>query len=125
MKSPEAENRRTKGSGVRAIAWILLIAFTLQSFVTATHLHGVFDSGAARAAGLANASAHRNAPTDSGKAECPFCQAIVHAGAFCAPPAQTLVLPLSWAAVAVAFFAAETFLSVSSHRWQSRAPPQS
>jgi hypothetical protein len=82
----------------------------------------VFDPGVARTAAVAKAPAH--APADSGKAECPFCQAIVHAGAFCAPPAQILVLPLSWATIAASFFVAETFAGVSSHLWQSRAPPQ-
>lgn len=120
----ERKTAKNRGVGFHAIAWILLVAFTLQSFVTATHIHGVFDRGATRAAVVASAPAHKNAPADNGKAECPFCQAIVHAGAFYAPPVQILVLPLSWARIATSVFAAETFLSVSSHLWQSRAPPQ-
>lgn len=123
MRISEPKKARDRGAGFRAIAWILLVAFTLQSFVTQTHIHGVFDTGAARASAVTNAPPHRNAPADNGKAECPFCQAIVHAGAFSAPPGQTLVLPLSWAKIAVSFFVVESFVSASSHLWRSRAPP--
>lgn len=120
---PSKTRNRVRGSGVRAIAWILLVAFSLQSFVTQTHIHGAFGAGAAVAARV-NAATHKNAPLENGKAECPFCQAVVHAGAFYAPAAQTLVLPVSWAKMAALLFAVETFVSVSSHLWQSRAPPQ-
>jgi|SRR5215469_12727025 len=123
MKVPEAEKPRVRGSGFRAIAWILLLAFTLQSFVTQTHIHAAFDGGAARTA-VAHGPTGKKAPADNGKAECPFCQAIVHAGAFYAPPAQTLALPLSWAKIATSFFVVESFVSASSHLWRSRAPPQ-
>ena len=123
MKVPEPKSR-VRRSGFRAIAWILLVAFALQSFLTATHIHGAFNTRARVAAAVSGAAIHKNTPTDNGKAECPFCQAIVHAGAFYAPPAQTLVLPLTWATIATAFFVAANFVSISSHRWQSRAPPQ-
>lgn len=123
MKLPEAKTTRTRGSGFRAIAWILLVAFTLQSFVTETHIHGAFQSASTTVAAVVKTEAQKNAPVDNGKAECPFCQAIVHAGAFFAPPAQILILPLSWATIAASFFVVESVVSVSSHRWQSRAPP--
>ena len=121
MKVSEAKAARIRGSGFRAIAWLLLLAFTLQSFVTQTHIHGAFTAAATHAASTAGQT---KAPADDGKAECPFCQAIMHAGAFYAPPSQILALPLSWAGIAVSFFAVETFASVSSHLWRSRAPPQ-
>jgi hypothetical protein len=121
MRVSEAKTARIRGSGFRAIAWILLLAFTLQSFITQTHVHGAFGNAAPAATGT-NAPAHKNAPAE--KAECPFCQAIVHAGAFYAPSAQTLVSPVSWAKMAALFFVVESFVSVSSHPWQSRAPPQ-
>jgi hypothetical protein len=124
MRISEANTARIRGSGCRAIAWILLVTFTLQSFITQTHIHGAFNTGATLAAPVTNAPAHKNAPAENGKAECPFCQAIVHAGAFHAPPAQTLVLPVSGAKMAASFFVAATFVSVSSHLWHSRAPPQ-
>ena len=121
MRISEAKTAGVRGSGFRAIAWILLLAFTLQSFITQTHIHSTF--GATLAATVTNVPTHKNAPAENGKAECPFCQAIAHAGAFHAPLSQTLVLPVSWAAMAASFFVGETFVSVSSHLWHSRAPP--
>lgn len=123
MMGSEARNSRVRGSGFRAIAWILLVAFTLQSFITATHIHGAFDRGAAHATAVTDASGHNKAPADKSKRECPFCQAIVHAGAFYAPPAQILILPMSWAKIAASLFAVQTLVGVSSHLWRSRAPP--
>ena len=123
MKWSEARSPRIRGSGFRAIAWILLLAFTLQSFVTETHIHGAFDGGPAHARTAANAFAHGKAPVKNGKTDCPFCQAIVHAGAFYAPPAQILILPITWAKIAASLFAVQTFVNVSSHLWRSRAPP--
>lgn len=124
MKASEAKNANGRKSGYRTIAWIVLFTFALQSFITQTHIHGSFNTGAAAAVNAANAAGHKKAPADTGKAECPFCQAIVHAGAFYAPPAQTLALPVAWAGIATFFFVEETFVSVSSHLWRSRAPPR-
>jgi len=124
MTVSEAKTTRVRGSCFRAIAWIVLLAFALQSFITQTHIHGSSSAGATLAASAANLAGHKKAPADDGKADCPFCQAIMHAGAFYAPVAQTLVLPVSWAKIATFFFVAETFVSVPSHFWHSRAPPQ-
>lgn len=124
MSISEAKTARIKKTGFRAIAWVLLLAFTLQSFITQTHIHGTFDSGAALAAAVTNAPAHKNAPAENGKAECPFCQAIVHAGAFYASSVPSLILPFSLANRVAPFVVAEIIAGVSSHLWHSRAPPQ-
>ena len=123
MKVSEAKYARVRAPGFRAIAWVLLLAFTLQSFITQTHIHGAYGGGTSAAA-VTNTSNHKTVPADNGKAECPFCQAIVHAGTFSAPAAQTIGLSLSWAETAPSFLVVEAFVSVTSHLWRSRAPPR-
>lgn len=124
MRISGAKMAKVRGSGFRAIIWIVLLAFMLQSFITQTHIHVAFGDQMALAATVTNAPAHKNAPAENGSAECPFCQAIVHAGAFYAPSAPSLVLPISRAKTAVPFFIVETIGRVSSHLWHSRAPPR-
>jgi hypothetical protein len=108
----------------RAISWILLAAFTLQSFITQTHIHGVPQAGgrAAIVKVFESTPAHK-APGENTTADCPLCQAIVHSGAFFAPVAPTLVLPATWATHATPLLViAATGIAVT-HIWQSRAPP--
>ena len=124
MRISGAKTARVRGSSFRAITWIVLLAFMLQSFITQTHIHVAFGDQMALAATVTNAPAHKNAPAENGSAECPFCQAIVHAAAFYAPAAPGLVLPISRAKTAVPFFIVAAIGRVSSHLWQSRAPPR-
>jgi hypothetical protein len=118
--------RLTDGRRWRAVAWILLIAFTLQSYVTQTHIHGIsqsFDAGA-DAKTLAASPAHQNAPADKSAQDCPFCQAIIHSGAFFAPAAPFIPQPV-WVASVVQVIAAQAAVAVAAIvGWQSRAPPQ-
>ena len=124
MRISGAKTARVRGSGFRAIAWIVLLAFTLQSFIMQTHIHGAYGDRIALAATVTNVPAHKKAPAENGTADCPFCQAIVHAAAFYAPSAPGLVLPISAAKTAVPFFVVETIGRFSSHLWHSRAPPR-
>jgi hypothetical protein len=124
MRISGAKTARVGESSFRAITWIVLLAFTLQSHSMQTHIHGALGDRLALAATLTNAPAHKNAPAENGTADCPFCQAIVHAAAFYAPSAPSLVLPISRAKAAVPFFTVETIGRFSSHLWHSRAPPR-
>ncbi|MGH6877379.1 MAG: hypothetical protein ACREHV_08390 [Rhizomicrobium sp.] len=114
--------RRTR----RWITWVLLLAFTLQSFVTQIHLHGVapFGDGAAIAKVLAKTPVHRNAPADNDPATCPFCQAIIHAGAFFTPAPPILIFPAQLAQITASLPVRAMFCRAVSHGWKSRAPPQ-
>jgi len=119
----KATDRRR--SGFRSIVWLLLVAFTLQSFITATHIHGAFGaSDAAIAKAQPAAPSHSKAPDNGDVKNCPFCQAIIHSGAFFAPSAPNLLLPVMLAAVAAPAIASDVIDSLSSHTWRSRAPPQ-
>jgi hypothetical protein len=126
MRTAKAKTAGTVGSGFRTITWLVLFAFALQSFITQTHIHGAF-GGAGDVQivkTLASAPSHNNKAPAENAADCPFCQAITHAGAFFMPSAPALPLPITWAQMLTPFVVARAIDGFSSHPWQSRAPPQ-
>jgi hypothetical protein len=126
MRTVRAKTAETKGSGLRAITWLVLLAFALQSFITQTHIHGAFggagDTQIVKT--LADAPSHHGKAPAENPADCPFCQAITHAGAFFTPSAPALILPVTWAEMLAPSVVAGIVRSFSSHPWQSRAPPR-
>lgn len=89
-------------------------------------MHGVF-GGAGDAQiikTLASGSPHNGKAPPENTADCPYCQAIIHAGAFFAPSAPALILPVTWAEILASAVVADAIGGSSSHPWQSRAPPQ-
>jgi hypothetical protein len=70
---------------------LLLVTFAYQGYIAGTHIHGAFpgDRAALNSSLLASidkATAYKTPvlPSD-GSADCPYCQAVVHAGAFFMP----------------------------------------
>jgi Protein of unknown function (DUF2946) len=114
------------GSGFRTITWLVLLAFALQSFITQTHIHGTFSSAgdAQIVKTLASVPSHGSKAPAENNADCPFCQAITHAGAFFTPSTPTLILPVIWAEMVAPPVIDSAIDSFSSHPWQSRAPPR-
>ncbi len=117
---------RRRNSGWRSVTWILLLAFSLQSYVTQTHIHLTPQAVDRAAAGklVASTPAHNKSPADDGTGACPFCQAVANAGAFFAPAAPLLLPPALWAASIVLPFLADAVGGTTAHGWHSRAPPQ-
>ncbi len=115
------------GAGRLGVTWILLLAFTLQAYITQTHVHlasSAADRAPVVAAGVA-AFAQRPAPKGDETIACPFCQAIASAGAFVGPAALILGPPAGWAAAgAPAPVAAGLQLASAGFSWRSRAPPR-
>jgi hypothetical protein len=113
--------RMRYGRTWRAISWILLIAFAVQSYATQTHIHPT-PSVTGRVA-IEKAASDGKAPFENGAVSCPFCQVIVHSGVFSSPMPPLLVLP-AWAVLVVFVRPARTFSSsATTQGWQSRAPP--
>lgn len=106
-------------SGFRSIVWLLLVAFTLQSFITQTHVHGVDTS-----ARVNTPAAHHTTPSRNDATRCPFCQAIIHSGTFFAPTAPDLLLPIMLATAAAPSVVSGVIERASARPWQSRAPPR-
>jgi hypothetical protein len=119
----------TKAAGVRRgrpgwhiVTWVVVLAFALQSFVTETHIHWA-PQATTNVKLLESASRPHKAPIEDA-ATCPFCQAIVQAGAFLASVAPLLRLPVVWAEYSIPPLVATALRPPSTHSWQSRAPPQ-
>src|SRR5579872_6259130 len=72
----------------RVIACLLLITFTLQSYITQTHIHSTSTVAIAKTL----PGSHGNAPVDDGPLDCPFCQAVAHDGPFFLPAIPFLLL---------------------------------
>jgi hypothetical protein len=118
-----AKRRRDRDWRGRLLALLVLLAFTLQSFITQTHTHDPDQASPAAIVKLLPQPAGGKVPTGNNPANCPFCQAISHAGAFFAP-ATFLFLPLSCVVHAAPDFIARFAATVARHSWRSRAPPQ-
>lgn len=112
-------------SGCRFVACFVLLAFTLQSYFTQSHLHdrsqGFTITAAVKMAG--NAPAHRKAPIEDNTLNCSICQAVAHAGAFLMPASLPL-LPALFAEQAALIVTVHAVASAAPHDWRSRAPPQ-
>lgn len=107
-----------------AIALLTLIAFTSQSIITQTHIHG-----AGHLAGAAASHAGHTPPTDKSppaddQSNCPICQGLVHAGFYVTP--STVAVAVSIAATTFSILVVDTvwIAQTHSHAWQSRAPPR-
>jgi hypothetical protein len=118
--------KRGGKSGWRAIALILLLAFSLQSYITQTHFH----DGAPGEAGLvksliagATAPLHSRLPGDN-PVDCPFCQAVANAGAYAMPVTLFLFLALVFSEYAAAPMTNRARADIAAHNWRSRAPPR-
>jgi hypothetical protein len=110
-----------------ALTWIVLLAFSLQTYVTQTHSH-ITAGPATReaAAGLAGKVAVDSASAlGDDAAACPLCQLIAAAGFFVTPVAAASQPVTDWVFQPVI---AETIRGLAARptgfAWRSRAPPQ-
>jgi hypothetical protein len=110
---------RARGRGWRVIAALLLLSFTLQSYITQTHIHASTLTASSRIL----TGSHDRAPGDSNPLDCPFCQAVAHDGPFFLPSAPILLLSAIWVAFVSSLLSVRTDEGQSAYAWQSRAPP--
>jgi len=112
------------GSAARLVVTLFaLLAFTLQGYVTQTHIHLAPPSQKSTSSDTQKNGPDRY-PLKSDPANCPICQEIAHAGQFVTPAAAAL-LPPSLAVSIVEIAAPIAVLArTASHTWRSRAPPQ-
>jgi ABC-type arginine transport system permease subunit len=110
-------------TGRLAVTLFVLLAFTLQSYVTQIHIHGASWSTAVTA-DMAKVPQPGKTPAGDDQGTCPLCQIIAHAGQFITPSAVAIALP----ALAALHVAIEkdtaTVTHSTSHSWKSRAPPR-
>lgn len=112
------------GRGFRALTLLVVFAFSLQSFVTQTHIHGVA-SAEPGIVKLIKHPAQNPSPADSSdSSSCAFCQAVAHSAVFFAPAAPLLLPPAAWFIPALLPASLLAGNHAVAHGWQSRAPPK-
>ena len=119
MKAGTALARKAS-SGWRLIACLILFTFTLQSYITQTHIH---DTASAAVVKIASHS-HGKTPLDDNPVDCPFCQAVAHDGPFFLPTVPLLILSVEFVELAAPLFRVHHPAGTLAHIWQSRAPPR-
>jgi hypothetical protein len=116
-----------RGRGARlAITFFVLFAFTLQTYVIQTHIHGAAPTGIAKLALDKSAAREQRPdklPTGNDPANCPICQEILHTGFFVTPSAAVLPLPAVAVSIAPTVIDIKAAVEAHSHSWKSRAPP--
>ena len=100
--------------------WLILAAFTLQSYVAQTHIH---DTAPAIAKAFTTSS-HGKTPADNSPMDCPFCQAAALTGVFAIPVTPLLILSAVGIFLAAPDHPAPAAYDTVAHIWRSRAPPQ-
>lgn len=113
---------RRVGLARRIVVFVAVFAFALQSYIAQVHIHGA-SQGTGQ---LAAAQSHEpgKTPVHDGQTDCPFCQAIIHAGVFVAPAAPLLNLPFALIETVVPVVVPRAASNTVAHDWQSRAPPR-
>ena len=128
VPQPRARSRAaSRGVFSHALLFLTLLAFAFQGFVTQTHIH--HPSSATERAAIVKvvglAATHGGSRHDDGTADCPFCQALVIAGAFFTPTAPSIGPLVGWAETQVHRpTIGGLTVATASFSWRSRAPPQ-
>jgi hypothetical protein len=120
MRNDGKKGTTTTGALKLLLNLVVLVAFTLQTFLVQTHLHNL--PASLLPAGTATASLPApKAPFDAEK--CFLCQEYTHVGVYLTPAAAAVLPPsaaVSQLPHTLAAFAAARPLS---HNWMGRAPP--
>jgi len=104
----------------RFAIWLILAAFTLQSYVVQTHIH---DTAPAAISKAFTNTGHGKSPVDNSPLDCPFCQAAL-SGAFALSTMPLVSLSAAGVFVAAPDHSATASYNTVAHIWRSRAPPQ-
>jgi hypothetical protein len=130
MAKAKARNRYsapTLAGWRRALVFMVLTAFVLQSYIVQTHIHFAPADLALLAGDAAakNAPQHDRYPANDDPANCPICQEILHSGHFVTPAAAALLLPTLAVSTIALVDQPLPVVAAPSHSWRGRAPPHS
>ncbi|HEY0302430.1 MAG TPA: hypothetical protein VGC36_13885 [Rhizomicrobium sp.] len=122
---PHAQIRTaSRGLAARALVLLTLLAFTLQGFLTQTHIHALPVGAPAVADYFDGVPApSKDTPSKNDQQTCPLCHQVANAGQFITPAAAAVALPsLSVSVIQSAVRIVHAVTQVS-HDWRGRAPP--
>ena len=123
---PKARARSAfRGLASRAVVLLTLVAFTLQGFLTQTHIHQIA-SGGPRTVDIFDGvpAPGDKAPAKDTDQNCPLCQQFASAGAFITPSAAATLAPTLSASVIHLLVVPTAQLIAITHIWRGRAPPR-
>jgi len=124
-RSTLARLRRAPSFARYVLAFVMLTALSLQSFVTQTHIHiGTFAVTAGFHVDKNAGTPGKPSPLDGETSNCLFCQEMLHSGQFITPSAAALVLPSEFISIIPIALEVPLLVGAIPHGWQSRAPPQ-
>lgn len=114
----------TRGMFSRTLILLILVAFSLSSYVTQTHIH-VRPVGSAPVVDLFDGKVvpGKDTPSKSDESSCPLCQAFASAGNFVTPAAAAILLPHFSVSVIQLVPLGTKLIVTASHAWRGRAPP--
>ncbi len=107
-----------------ALIFVTLFAFTLQTFVVQTHIHGSASASAVIGKSAAHDRQPDKLPLGNDPANCSICQELLHAGAYVAPTAAAWQPVITATFVDAVVLEIRTLARTHSHGWKSRAPPR-
>ena len=109
------------------IALLTLLAFTSQSIVTQTHIHGAAHAAIflpqAAAGHAVHAPSPDKGPPGDDQSNCPICQGLAHAGSYVTPSSAAVAASTIATSTSVVVVDIVWIAQTHSHAWQSRAPP--
>ncbi|HEY0281521.1 MAG TPA: hypothetical protein VGC27_02730 [Rhizomicrobium sp.] len=110
-----------KGSWRSLVAFLVLVAFSLQGFLIQTHIHELPASAPVTGVSVSVPLGGKTLPdTDT----CLFCQEYVHAGAYLTSAAAAMLPPFAVVSLLAIFDAPLVAAPPLSHNWMGRAPPR-
>lgn len=117
----------------RFVMLVTLLAFSVQTYLTQTHIHMASENRSAltletvaavtKALTAAPAPPKDKYPPNEDPANCPLCQELIHSGQFVTPAAAAILLPSLSISVIELVARAPTLTRAITHIWRGRAPP--
>jgi len=121
MRAFGRKTRVAKGSWRSLISLVVMLVFSVQSFLVQTHLHNLPQSLSA-AAGITASTPSSKAPLDADK--CFLCQEYLHGGTYLTPAAAAVLPPSAAVSLKPLRLALAFADRPVSHSWMGRAPPR-
>ena len=122
-KPSRAATRRAPSKARLALAFLMLFAFTLQAFVTQTHIH-IGSNAVTAGVVVEKTTPGKTSPLDNESTNCLFCQEMLHSGQFVTPAAAAILLSVNYVSIVPIHVVLPLFVGAIPHGWQGRAPPQ-
>lgn len=122
MNGKAQASRRKRRSLKPLLTAMLLLAFSLQSFLVQTHIHAMRLTSQDHAGVTLSTPQRSTTPLDADN--CVLCQEYLHSGAYLTPAATAVLPPSAQISILPLIVAPIAVAREVSHIWMGRAPPR-